>query len=72
MRANGAARRVADNGERSPSWLAVLRFTSVEHLPIAGQPPGSKQKSYWRQSLKFDASNGKFALTGLISIPPLR
>ena len=24
---------VVVGGERSPSWLATLRFTSVEHLP---------------------------------------
>ncbi len=26
------------DGERSPSWLALLRFTSVEHLPVCPQP----------------------------------
>jgi len=25
------------DGERSPSWLATLRFTSVEHLPVRPQ-----------------------------------
>jgi len=33
---------VAAGGERSPSWLATLRFTSVEHLPARSHSPSSK------------------------------
>ncbi len=34
-----APRPVAVGGERSPSWLAALRFTSVEHLPAHSHSP---------------------------------
>jgi len=30
-------------GERSPSWLASLRFTSVEHLPTHSHFPASRR-----------------------------
>ena len=38
-----AARIVAVGGERSPSWLAALRCTSVEHLPARSHSPTNER-----------------------------